>query len=161
MQDARAPQKGMSMKLPLVLGALGLSAAAAFAADDPVAARQAIMDSNGAAAAVAGGMLKDEIPYSPTVGKAVITSLNATAHTIGDYFPEGSGSDPAKSAAAPKIWEDPAGFQAAIAKFSTDVAAALQASGKDGPADKAAFQAAVQPVLGNCKTCHETYRLKN
>ena len=147
------------MKLPIVLGALGLSAAAAFAADDPIAARQAIMDSNGASAAVAGGMLKDEIPYSPTVGKAVIAALNATAHTIGDYFPEGS-SDAAKSAAAPKIWEDPAGFQAALAKFSTDVAAALQASGKDGPADKAAFQAAVQPVLGNCKTCHETFRLK-
>lgn len=148
------------MKLPIVIGALGLSAVAAFAADDPVAARQAIMDGNGAAAAVAGGMLKDEIPYDPAVGKVVIATFNATAHTFGDYFPEGS-ADPAKSGAAPKIWEDPAGFQTALARFSTDVAAALQASGKDGPPDKAAFQAAVQPVLGNCKTCHESYRLKN
>lgn len=146
--------------LPIVLGALGLSAVAAFAADDPIATRQAIMDANGAAAAVAGGMLKDEIPYDPTVAKAVIAALNATAHTLGDYFPEGS-ADPAKSYAAPKIWEDPAGFEAAIAKFSTDVAAALKVSGKDGPADKAAFQAAIQPVLGNCKACHEAYRLEN
>ncbi len=90
----------------------------------------------------------------------VIATLNATAHTFGDYFPEGS-ADPAKSGAAPKIWEDPAGFEAALAKFSADVAAAMQASGKAGPADKEAFQAAITPVLGNCKTCHETYRLKN
>ncbi len=148
------------MKLPIVLGALGLSAVAAFAADDPVAARQAIMDANGAATAVAGGVLKDEIAYSPAVGKSVIAAYNATAHTFGDYFPEGS-ADPAKSGAAPAIWEDAAGFEAAIAKFSTDVAAAMQAAGKDGPPDKAAFQAAVQPVLGNCKTCHESFRLKN
>jgi cytochrome c556 len=150
------------MKLPILLGALGLAAAtAAFAADDPVAARQAIMDSNGAAAAVAGGMLKDEIPYSPVVAKAVIAALDATAHTFGDYFPAGSEGEPGKSSAAPKIWEDPTAFEAALAKFSTDVAGAATASGKDGPADKAAFQAAVQPVLGNCKSCHESFRLKN
>lgn len=118
------------------------------------------MDANGAAAAVAGGMLKGEIAYAPASGKLVIAALNATAHTFGDYFPEGS-ADPAKSAAAPKIWEDPAGFEAAIAKFSTDVAAALAASGKDGPPDQAAFQAAITPVLSNCKSCHESYRLKN
>ena len=149
--------------LPIALGALGLSALAALAAsaaDDPIAARQAIMDANGAAAASGAAMLKQEIPYSPVVAKTVIAAFNATAHTFGDYFPEGS-ADAAKSAAAPKIWEDPAGFEAAIAKFSTDVSAATQASGKDGPADLAAFQAALQPVLGNCKTCHESFRLKN
>jgi cytochrome c556 len=160
MQDARGSKKGMSMRPAIVLGALALSAAAAFAADDPIAARQAIMDGNGAAAAVAGGILKDEIPYEPALGKLVIAAFNATSHTFQDYFPEGS-ADPARSGAAPKIWEDPAGFDAALAKFSADVAAAQKASGKDGPADKAAFQAAIQPVLGNCKTCHETFRLKN
>ena len=148
------------MKLPILLGAVALVASAAAAADDPIAARQAIMDSNGTSAAVAGGMLKDEIPYSPVVAKSVIGALNATAHTFGDYFPEGS-LDPARSSAAPKIWDDPAAFEAALAEFSTAVAAAVQASGKDGPADKAAFQAAMQPVLGTCRTCHESFRVKN
>lgn len=146
--------------LPIALGALAFSALPALSADDPIAARQAIMDANGAAAAAAAAMLKQEIPYSPAVAKSVVASFNATAHTIGDYFPEGS-VDAAKSEAAPKIWEDRAGFDAAIAKFATDVSAAAQASGKDGPPDLAAFQAAVQPVLGNCKSCHESYRLKN
>jgi cytochrome c556 len=146
--------------LAIALGALGLTAVAAFAADDPIEARQAIMDANGASTAVAAGLLKDEIAYSPAVALSVIAAFNATAHTFGDYFPEGS-ADPARSAAAPAIWEDAAGFEAALTKFSTDVAAAVQAAGKDGPPDKAAFQAAIQPVLGNCRTCHETYRLKN
>lgn len=146
-------------RLPILIAALVLPMAV-FAADDPIATRQALMDNNGAAAALAGGMLKDEIAYSPVAGKAVIEALSATAHAVGSFFPEGS-ADPARSKASPKIWEDPAGFQAALTKFGTDVAAAREASGKDGPADKAAFAAAVQPVLGNCKSCHESYRLQD
>ena len=144
-------------RLPILIGALAL-ATTAYAADDPIAARQALMDNNGAAAALAGGMMKDEVAYSPVAGKAVIQALSATAHAVGSFFPEGS-ADPARSKASPKIWEDAAGFQAALAKFGTDVAAAQEASGKDGPADKAAFAAAIQPALGNCKSCHEAYRL--
>ena len=143
--------------LPILIGALAL-ATTAYAADDPIATRQALMDNNGAAAGLAGGVMKDEVAYSPVVGKAVIEAFSATAHAVGSFFPEGS-ADPARSKASPKIWDDAAGFQAALGKFGTDVAAAREASGKDGPADKAAFAAAVQPVLGNCKTCHEAYRL--
>jgi cytochrome c556 len=146
-------------RLPILVGALAL-ATSAFAADDPIATRQALMDNNGAAAGLAGGVMKDEVAYSPVVGKAVIEAFSATAHAVGSFFPEGS-ADPARSKASPKIWEDAAGFQAALEKFGTDVAAAREAAGKDGPADKAAFAAAVQPVLGNCKSCHEAYRLQN
>ena len=90
--------------------------------------------------------MKDEVAYSPVIGKAVIEAFSATAHAVGDFFPEGS-ADPARSTASPKIWEDAAGFQAELAKFGADVAAAREASGKDGPADKAAFAAAVQPIM--------------
>jgi cytochrome c556 len=160
---AGGPNQGETpmKKLPMLAGAIAAVATTALAADNPVAVRQALMDNNGSAAAVAGGIMKDEIAYSPVVGKAVIMSLNATAHAVGDFFPEGSAGPAGDSNAAPKIWEDAAGFQSALTKFGTDVAAAVQASGKDGPPDKAAFVAAVQPVLGNCKTCHETYRIKN
>jgi cytochrome c556 len=142
-----------------MIGALSL-ATAAFAADDPIAIRQALMDNNGAAAGVAGAVMKDQIAYAPVLGKAVIEAFSATAHAYGSFFPEGS-TDPARTKASPKIWEDPAGFQAALDKFSADVAAAREAAGKEGPADKAAFAAAVQPVLGNCKSCHEDFRLEN
>jgi cytochrome c556 len=146
-------------RLPILIGALALATTAS-AADDPISTRQALMANNGAAAGLAGGVMKDEVAYAPPVGKAVIEAFSATAHAFGSFFPEGS-DDPARSKASPKIWEDAAGFQAALEKFGSDVASAQEAAGKDGPADKAAFAAAVQPVLGNCRTCHEAYRLQN
>ena len=144
--------------LPLAFGALVALTIPAFAAEDPIAARQALMASNGAVAAVAGGMMKGEIPYSPAVGKAVLATLNATSAVFGDYFPEGT-FDPAKSKAAEKIWTDQAGFTAELEKFHAATTAGVQASGKEGPADLAAFQAAIGPAFDTCKSCHEGYQI--
>jgi cytochrome c556 len=143
----------------LVISLLAATAAAAYAADDPIAARKSLMQSNGAAAGTSAGMMKGEIAYSPAVAKAAIASFNATAHTFGDYFPEGSDMG-ANTHASPKIWEDRAGFDAELAKFQTAVAAAVQASGRDGPADLDAFKAAVGPIFGTCKSCHEGYQVR-
>ena len=113
------------------------------------------MSANGAAAAVSGGMLKGEIPYTPAVGKATLASFEATAMTFGLMFPDGATS----KEASPKIWEDRAGFEAELAKFQEAAAAAVKASGRGGPADLDAFKAVAEPVLGTCKGCHEKYRL--
>ena len=102
-------------------------------------------------------MLKQEIPYSPTAGKAVLSSLNATSMAFGDYFPEGSGTGDTK--AKETIWSDPEGFQAELVKFQTSAAAGNSVGGREGPPDLAAFQAAVLPVLDSCKTCHEGYHV--
>jgi cytochrome c556 len=146
-------------KLPILIGAFATLASASFAAEDPVAVRKALMDSNAASAGVAGAIMKDELAYSPAVGKSAIMAWNAVAASVGDYFPEGTAGPENDSDASPKIWEDMAGFEAALAKFQTDVAAAVSASGDDGPADKAAFAAVAQTVLGNCKACHDNYRI--
>jgi cytochrome c556 len=147
-------------KLPIAIGLFAVLAVPGYAADDPIAVRQALMDSNGAAAAVAGGMMKDEIPYNPTVARAAIMAWAAVAHAYGSFFPEGS-LDPARSHASPKIWEDMAGFQKHLDEFQALTAAAVKAAGKDGPADKAAFAAAAGPVLGACKSCHQDYRTED
>ena len=105
----------------MLIGALAALATPGFAADDPIATRQALMDNNGASAALAGAVMKGEVEYSPVIGKAVIVALSATAHAYGDYFPEGS-ADPDRSYASPKIWEDMAGFQATLGKFQAAVA---------------------------------------
>lgn len=146
--------------LPILIGALAALATPSLASDDPIATRQALMDNNGAAAAVAGGIMKGEVEYAPVVGKAVIVAMSATAHAYGDYFPEGS-ADPARSYASPKIWEDRAGFETELGSFQTRVASALEAAGKSGPADKDAFAAAVGPIFDSCKSCHESYRIDN
>lgn len=146
------------MRLPFVLSALAALSLPAIAAEDPIVARQALMSSNGGAAAVAAAMLKGEIPYNPVVARSALVSLAATAAVFGDYFPEGS-DDPARSKASPKIWQDRAGFDAELTKFQTGTARAVEAAGRDGPADSAAFQAAVLPVFDSCKTCHESYQI--
>ena len=147
-------------RLPILVGVLAALAVPGFAADDPIAVRQALMDSNGAAAAVAGGIMKDQIPYDPTVAKSVILAWHAVAVSYGSFFPEGS-QDPARSHASPKIWEDAAGFQKELDKFKAGADAAVKAAGKEGPADKAAFAAAAGPIFDSCKTCHEGFRTKD
>ncbi|GAB4522959.1 MAG: cytochrome c [Roseibium sp.] len=142
-----------------MVAGLGFAGAAAQAADDPIATRQAIMASVGAAAGLSGGMMKGEIAYAPAAGKAAIATARAAALTFGDFFP--AGSDQGTTGAAPTIWENADGFAAELAKFTEATAAAAEASGKSGPADLDAFKAAMGPVLGTCKSCHETYRKKN
>ncbi len=142
-----------------VVACVGLSGAAVQAADDPIAARKAIMSSVGAAAGLGGGMMKGEIDYNPAAGKAAIATVRAASLTFGDFFP--AGSDQGDTGAAPTIWENADGFAAELAKFSAATEKAAEASGKSGPADLEAFKAAMGPVFGTCKSCHETYRKKN
>lgn len=129
------------------------------AADDPIATRQAIMASVGAAAGLGGGMMKGEVAYSPVAGKAAIAAMNAAADSFGSFFP--AGSDQGDTGALPAIWENADGFAAELAKFSAATGKAMEAAGKAGPADLDAFKAAMGPVFGTCKSCHETYRKKN
>lgn len=145
-------------RLTLIFGALIAFSIPVLAAEDPIAARQALMSNNGAAAAVAGGMMKGEIPYTPAVGKAVLAAFNATGATYGDFFPEGS-FDPAKSKASEKIWTDRAGFLAELEKFHAAAMAGVEAAGREGPPDLEAFKAAVDPAFGSCKSCHEAYQI--
>ena len=129
----------------------------AFAMEDVITTRKNLMYGNGASAGLAGAMLKQEVDYSPAAGRAVLVNLNATAMAFGDYFPEGS--DAGDTKARDTIWSDPAGFEAELAKFRNSASEGAAASGREGPADLAAFQAAVLPVLDSCKTCHEGYHV--
>jgi cytochrome c556 len=140
----------------------GLLAASAHlaTAQDVIWTRQMLMDNNGGAAAISGGMRKGEIPYDPTVARAALLAFRATGAAYGDYFPEGS-EDPEKSYAAPAIWTDRAGFDEVLATFRERAVAAVDAAGKEGPVDLAAFQSFVSPVLEMCRTCHEGYRIDN
>lgn len=146
-------------KTLIALSLIAATATAAFAADDPIAVRKALMQSNGAAAGLAAGMMKKEIDYSPAAGKAAIAALHATAEAYGDFFPEGSDMG-ADTRAAAAIWENPEGWQAELDKFKSVSMAAMEASGRAGPADLEAFQAAVGPILGTCKSCHEKFQTR-
>ena len=142
-------------RLIVGLAALSVAAvtAAAYATEDPIQTRKWLMDSNGAAAGAGAAMLKEETPFHPGVANSVFQMMHAVAYSYGDYFP--AGSDAGDTKASPKFWEDAAGFAAALAKFQQDTDAAIAAK----PADLEAFKVAFGQVTGNCKACHDAFRI--
>lgn len=137
--------------------ALSLSLAAVTVTHaDPLADRSAIMKALGKAVGSVAPIAKGEAPFDAGAVAAAFAAINTEAQKIdaAALFPEGSNTG--ESTAAPKIWEDMAGFTAAMDKFKADTAAAAAAN----PADLAAFQAEFGKVTKNCGSCHEVYRIK-
>jgi cytochrome c556 len=139
-----------SLALTLAVGAVSI----AHATDDVIATRQKLMAANGAATGAAAGMAKEEIAFNPAIAKAALQSWSAVSFAFGDYFPEGS--DTGDTRASPKIWEDAAGWNAALEKFRADAEAAIAAD----PKDLDSFKTAMSSVTANCQSCHETFRLE-
>lgn len=124
------------------------------ASDDPIDSRQKLMLSNAAVAGAGVAMIRGDVPFSPAIANAVFLTMSAVSHTYGDYFPEGSNAGDTE--ASPKIWEDMAGFEAALAKFQEAADAAVAAK----PADLDGFKAEFGKVAQNCNSCHELYRIE-
>lgn len=144
----------MSIKKFIVVAGIASLVAIPALAQDPIADRKAAMKAVGGAAKTAGEMLKGAKPYDAAAALDALTKMNEVASTFATLFPEGSetGGD---TTASPKIWEDRAGFEAAVAKFEMDTAAAVAAA----PADLDAFKTAFGAVGANCGTCHKAYRV--
>lgn len=140
--------------LALALSALALGAATAQEAD-PAAVRQQMMAHVGKAAGHLGAMAKGEAPFDARLADAAFRTMNAAALGFGGQFPEGSESG-AETEAAPAIWSDRAGFDAALAGFRADTDAAIAAEAGDLEAMRAAFGT----VAESCKSCHEGYRIR-
>ena len=131
-----------------MLIALGVSAA--YADSDPIAARKALMKSNGAATKTIVGMLKCA-PYYLAAVQSALKSYADYAAAAPALFPDSSKTG--DTHALPAIWDNKADFEARFKKFGADASAAMAAV-----TDEASFKANVPGVLKNCGSCHETYR---
>ncbi|MBZ9741058.1 MULTISPECIES: c-type cytochrome [unclassified Mesorhizobium] len=141
-------------KLVIAISMLALAASAAFA--DPILDRQALMKERGK---IVGGLSKVAKGEEPFDAAAVLTQLqalqaNAEKFDVEALFPKGS--DTGDTTAAPKIWEDMAGFKAAEDKYLADVKAAVAAA----PADADALKTQIGAIGSDCGTCHQGYRVK-
>lgn len=145
----------MNIKVFVVAILAGVSATSAFSADDPIAARKAMMKNVGAAAGAGFAMVKGEAEFDAVSAQLVLRTMNTAALGFGELFPVGSESG-GESIAAPSIWEDQAGFKSVLAKFQEDTAAGIAAK----PADLEAFKAVLGAAASNCNTCHKAYRIK-
>jgi len=147
----------MNFKL-IVAGTLGLTlitSAAVYADGHAISSRQGMMKNVGASMKIAGAMMKGKMPFDSIAAELAMRTMNSTAHGLQFVFPDGTqtGGD---TEAAPAIWSDRAGFNAAAAKFATDTGAAATAATKG----EGEFKAAFGMVASNCKGCHEKYRIK-
>ena len=134
----------------LVVASL-LLATPSYAGGDAAVERQSLMKLNGGATRTLAGMVKGQAPVDAEKAQAAMNILNAAALGFGYMFPEGSQTG-AETEAAPAIWSDRAGFDAAVAKYVKDTTATIT----DMDSLKAAFGAAAS----NCGSCHKAYRTK-
>ncbi|CDX41772.1 cytochrome c [Mesorhizobium sp. CA15] len=141
-------------KLVLAISMLAFAGSVAFA--DPIKDRQALMKERGKLAGQLSKVVKGEEDFDAAAVLTTLKALQANAEKwdAEKLFP--AGSDKGDTTAAPKIWEDKAGFNAAEDKLLADVKAAVASP----PADVDALKAQLNTIGGDCGTCHQTYRIK-
>lgn len=127
----------------------------ALAGGTPQHERHELMESVKDAAKVVGPMLEGEREYDNAAAMESLNSWAKVAAEFGGLFPEGSetGED---TEAAPAIWEDREGFDAALIEWSDAIDTAIAAN----PATLEDAKPVLGAVFGKCKNCHDTYRIK-
>ncbi|BCB19147.1 cytochrome c [Bosea sp. ANAM02] len=141
------------IRTALVLAGLGLGLTAVMAQSNPIAERKDAMKAVGAATREGAAIAKGEAAFDAAKAQAIFKTYADAAKKMPTLFPDSSKTG-GETTAAPKIWEDQAGFKAAFAKFETDAAAGASVANLDG------FRTAFGAATKNCGTCHEVYRIK-
>ena len=141
------------IRTALVVAGLGLGLTAVFAQSNPISERRDAMKAVGAATRDGAAIAKGEAAFDAAKVQAIFKTYADAAKKVPTLYPADSKTG-GETTAAPKIWEDQAGFKAAFVKFEADAAAVGTA------ADVAAFRTAFGNATKNCGSCHEVYRIK-
>jgi cytochrome c556 len=137
------------------VAAIALGLGVAVAQQDPIAARKALMKTNGDQAKIGAAMIKSEAPFELEKAQKIFASWEDAAAKMPALFPDNSKVG-GETAADPKIWENMDDFKARFAKFGVD---AKDAASKVTDLDS--FKAAFGNIGKNdCGACHEKYRVK-
>jgi cytochrome c556 len=143
------------LRLPILTATMAI-ASISIAADSPQHERHELMEGVKEAAQVVAPMLKGETEYDNAAAMESLRTWQSAAAEFGGLFPEGSESGE-DTEAAPAIWEDRAGFDAALAEWSDAVDAALAAN----PATLEDAKPVIGAAFSKCKNCHDTYRIED
>lgn len=144
-----------NLRIILAACAVAVASVAVAESDDPRHERHELMEDVRDAAKPVGKMFKGELEFDAEVVRTSLETWHAASLVFGDLFPEGTETG-MNTEAAPAIWEDRAGFDAAIAKWREAVEAAQAAA----PTTLEEARPAVGPVFKTCKGCHDTYRIE-
>jgi cytochrome c556 len=144
-------------KLPVAVLVTSLAATSiAAAGDSPQHQRHELMEGVGDAAKVIGGMLRGKVEYDAAAVMDSLQTFDDASAKLGDLFPAGTETGEGTEA-APAIWEDREGFNAALQDWADAVDAAIAAS----PATLEKGKPILSPIFQTCKGCHDTYRIED
>ena len=121
--------------------------------DSIVSDREELMEGVRDAAKPVGAMLKGERDFDAEMLEESLAVFAAAADKLGDLVPEGSSG----GEASPAIWDDPDGFATAISDWQDAIAVAIDAA----PQSLEAAAPVMKSVFGNCKSCHDDYRIED
>ena len=141
----------MRTMLAVAVLVFGVSVATA---QDPIAARKALMKATGGQSSQGAKFMRGEEPFDLAKAKAIFAQFQKTAEEGKPLWPDNSKTGD-ETASLPAVWEKKADFDAKLAKFGAD---AKEAGAK--VKDEASFKAAFPEVTRNCGGCHETYRAR-
>jgi cytochrome c556 len=126
-----------------------------FAADDPILARQELMEGARDGVKVIGGMLKGETAFDAAAVTEGLKAIQKAAHEAGGLFPEGSESGHDTEAKA-TIWAEPEEFDKRFKEFGETVDVAIASD----PQDLESLNVSMKPVFKECKSCHQKFRIE-
>jgi cytochrome c556 len=112
--------KNVRIALGACAASVMLLVGSAQAANEPaalIAYRQATMKAIGGHMGALGAFAKGEVDFVQDVGGHA-HAINEMSKGLARLFPKGSGKEAGETRALPKIWEDWAGFEAAIKTLS-------------------------------------------
>lgn len=143
----------------LVIAAVLFGATAVVAQQDLIDQSHASMKANGKAlGGTLSPMARGDKPYDQAAVDAALAQLEDSAKKIPSFYPA-SVKDVKQTSdytPSPKIWDDKAGFDAAVSSF---VKAVSEAKGKIKDLDS--LKATLPTIGKSCSGCHETFRVKN
>ncbi|QGM97781.1 c-type cytochrome [Methylocystis parvus] len=131
----------------------------------PSAAKQAVENRKAAYTLIGnyfrwfGGVAKGTIPYDEAEATKRAMRIALLSGIVEDAFPDGSNAGEPESKAKPDVWSNRADFDKKLKDFQAHAQALVDANAKEKGSTEA-FKAAVATLAGDCKGCHETYKVK-
>jgi len=135
----------------LAVAVLAFGATTLVAQNDPIAARKALMKTNGVQERIVIDMVQAKRPFDLEDAKKALATFAEAGEKAPALFPDGSKDG--DTAALPADWENKADFTARFAKLASDSEAAIGAIN-----DLDSLKVQLTEVRQNCIGCHRTYR---
>ncbi len=141
-------------RLAIAAALVSVGVTAAVAQSAAIQSRKDILKTFGTAVRAPGLMLRGEQPFDLAAVQASLKVFADGAPKLPALFPNDSqtGGD---TKALPLIWQEKDKFNAIFTKMEADSKAAMVSI-----TNEATFKTEMPKVLGNCGTCHTSYRAR-